>query len=299
MAGTHPLTLRVYRERSTIKTVFDGHQYTWHTILILLPFLMYFVVFIAPRQGTSRQMHQTVVTPIASTLGIKIYDDANECPRTVGLINDVKGGLVLRDEITYVCGEGLRCCGVRRDSWGHNNLASADNRGIFIERIKKGVQLFQCFFSRILVNEKNDFSSRFFFEGWGLPVVNEEHISADVFSGLRREWNYLSGPHVGTLVLRKINPPHFEGLLGEIVRPSGFANIGEQSQERKNFKDRLPPLKAILAFLFGFLFFGWGWCWWKGLYYNPDGAAGYILASIACIIGIILWCCGMLWSAVL
>src|SRR5439155_19363367 len=94
----------------------------------------------------------------------------------------------------------------------------------------------------------------------------------------------------------KIGVGLLNSLLGEIVGPASFANIEKQSEKRKYFDYKLPPLKALIAFFFGFLFVGWGWGWWKGIYHHPYGAAGYILASISCIVGVMLWWRGMSWS---
>ena len=72
--------------------------------------------------------------------------------------------------------------------------------------------------------------------------------------------------------------------------------LEEQADNREYFKETLPVFQTLFYFLLGLLLFGWGWFRWKGLYYYPDGLVGYILASIACIIGVIVWWYGIPWS---
>jgi hypothetical protein len=85
-------------------------------------------------------------------------------------------------------------------------------------------------------------------------------------------------------------------FFGEIIGSLRFKNVEKQPKKSEDFQHKLPPLKALFAFLLSFVFVSWGWGWWKGLYDYPDGATGYILASLAGVVGIVLWWCGYSWS---
>jgi hypothetical protein len=60
------------------------------------------------------------------------------------------------------------------------------------------------------------------------------------------------------------------------IRYSGIPEHPEQGEE---LNSKRKPFTAFLAFLFGLPLLWWGMGWWKGLYLNPDGIRGYILAS--------------------
>ena len=105
-------------------------------------------------------------------------------------------------------------------------------------------------------------------------------------------------PNIGPLLLSELFFGGIKRPLCEVVGALGFISVSDQCKEGQNLKYRLPPLKAVLALLFGFLFFGWGWCWWKGLYHHPDGALGYTLATMSCVCGLSFWWWGLSrWSA--
>jgi hypothetical protein len=137
---------------------------------------------------------------------------------------------------------------------------------------------------------------RVYIEGWRLPIVLACERDSYLCGIYARDLGRFIYPYPSSLSLCIATTFIGEGLLGEIIGSLSFADVKEQSEKSKNFKEHLPPLKALAAFLSGFLFIGWGWGWWKGIYHHPYGASGYILASFACIMGVVLWWLAINWG---
>lgn len=188
------------------------------------------------------------------------------------------------------------CCGFI------NGLSAANGRAAWKSRWKDSLM----YLSAALVRDQNrdddgkglrspcHFRATVHIQGYGAAIILVPYIPKDRFFRLDH-WVLWRYPNVRLLLFDEIAPSILYRGLGEIISPARFANVEKQSEKSKKFKDNFPPLKALLAFLFGFLFVGWGWAWWKGLYYHPDGTAGYTLASIACIIGVAFWWVAMNW----
>ena len=49
----------------------------------------------------------------------------------------------------------------------------------------------------------------------------------------------------------------------------------------------------MLELIFGLSLMFWGLGWWKGIYYNPNGTVGYVLAAVSLFGGIVVFCRGI------
>jgi hypothetical protein len=133
---------------------------------------------------------------------------------------------------------------------------------------------------------------------WGSSVILDG--ISDAQNDVSSHRKQLESQWFGKLNTAVISDPwpmaYVQGITGNSVGYMRFPNVEEQTDDRQYFKESLPIFPTLLYFLLGLLLFGWGWFRWKGLYYYPDGPIGYILASVACIAGIIVWWYGIPWS---
>lgn len=127
------------------------------------------------------------------------------------------------------------------------------------------------------------------------PIIDSRHSVIDANAHFvdddwsRYKRDLLIGPYPRALALAHAVYRNFVCLVR-------LSNVEEQSDDREHFKESLPYFPTLLYFFLGLFLFGWGWFRWKGIYYHPDGLVGYILATIACVAGILIWWYGIPWS---
>ena len=98
-----------------------------------------------------------------------------------------------------------------------------------------------------------------------------------------------------SLTSQAVLPNHGISLL------ASYKRIPTDGTESEQINKKPVPYHSVIFITLGFPFLWWGLGWWKGLYDNPYGRSGYILATLCLIIGGTLWLYGIegltLWSS--
>jgi hypothetical protein len=152
--------------------------------------------------------------------------------------------------------------------------------------------LIRLFTERILLSKQlrmmSEDSSKFWigtYNSWRRSIVFKIHVKGDktVRRSLQFQVPINPDPRTGL---------GFQGYLGQTVGFFYKTRIPEDRQESKELDSKRTPLASRLAFFFGLPLLWWSMGWWKGLYLNPYGSCGYILASASFVAGVILCLCG-------
>ena len=125
----------------------------------------------------------------------------------------------------------------------------------------------------------------FEFKRWSFAEIHERRLVPKWFVRNNIPINVLFGNPRTVINLHASN----------LSLPLAMSNtrINDDSQEKEELNSKIPPHGPLLMFLSGSPLLFWGLGWWKGLYYHPEGIHGFILASCAVILGIILCASGV------
>ena len=139
--------------------------------------------------------------------------------------------------------------------------------------------------------------------GWGLASVNKFRRDKErLVDGERDIAFHKLKSHPGSLINSEICVRIHDALMSifgyffiGVPDSNSDKRVNDNKKANCQLRSVLYSLAALLFVFLGFLFWGWGYGWWKGIYNYSEGCRGEMLADISCLVGVCFWIAGIMF----